>query len=80
VSAISINKVGYCRSEVYFSGLCLVAAKVQPGAYATSKRSMALRDLITSIHHHKLKSDTLPAAIRSSCLLSCGWTVLQMKH
>ena len=30
VEISSNGKVGYCRSEVYFSGLCLVAAKVQP--------------------------------------------------
>ena len=42
VEISSNGKVGYCRSEVYFSGLCLVAAKVQPAAYPRSKRSMAL--------------------------------------
>jgi hypothetical protein len=43
VEILSNGKVGYCRSEVYFSDLCLVAAKVQPAVYARSKRSMALR-------------------------------------
>ena len=42
-SAISTNKVGYCRREVISPGLGLVAAKIQSAAYARSKRSMGLR-------------------------------------
>src|ERR1700730_16138 len=38
------NKVGYCRSEVYFSGPCALSRqRSQPAAYARSKRSMAIR-------------------------------------
>jgi hypothetical protein len=32
------------------------------------------------VHHVQVKSDTLSMAICSSCWLSRGWTVLQMKH
>jgi len=74
------GRVGTLRSEVYFSGPLPCRGKGQARCLCYVQAFNGTSSWIASSHRLKVKSDTLPMAICSSCWLSRGWTVLQMKH